>query len=128
MSSCRSRRSSCLAGKLRGITIVSLVLGGPIAAWHPAAARPPENADLSLAFWFEDLMQPVTGLPCCSISDCRRTQSRIMDSHYEALIEGKWLPVPPDKVLERTDNPTGQAVVCWLPWTGILCFVKAPES
>jgi hypothetical protein len=91
-------------------------------------ARPPENTDLIYGLWFERLHQPATDLPCCSISDCRPTESRVVGSRYEALVEGKWLAVPPETVVEATDNPTGRAVVCWLPWSGILCFVKGPEG
>jgi len=93
-----------------------------------AAARPPEKSDLKLGLWFEDLRQPTTDLPCCNISDCRQTESRFVANHYEALIEGHWVLVPPNAIVDRTDNPTGHAVACWLPWGGILCFVKAPES
>ena len=35
--------------------------------------------------------------------------------------------MPPDKILQRTDNPTGRAVVCWTPQRGIMCFVRATE-
>ncbi len=40
------------------------------------------------------------------------------------LIEGQWLPVPREKVLNRSDNPTGRAVVCWTRILGILCFIR----
>ena len=46
----------------------------------------------------------------------------------EALIGEAWFVVPSDKVLQRTDNPTGRAVVCWTPQRGIVCFVRATES
>ena len=59
---------------------------------------------------------------------CRATEYRIEADHYEALIGGTWHVVPPDKILQRTDNPTGHAVVCWTPQRGILCFVRATES
>ncbi|HLI13237.1 MAG TPA: hypothetical protein VKY65_16715 [Alphaproteobacteria bacterium] len=91
-------------------------------------AKPPENADPALAPWFQSLRQPGTGFLCCSISDCRPTDSRIKDGHYEAWIDHKWISVPADKILQRTDNPTGQAVVCWTPRLGILCFVPGAES
>jgi hypothetical protein len=44
------------------------------------------------------------------------------------LIGEAWFAVPADKILQRTDNPTGRAVVCWTPQRGILCFVRATES
>jgi hypothetical protein len=93
-----------------------------------AVARPPPNADMSLAPWFESLQQPGTGMSCCSIADCRQTDFRIQDGHYQALIEGQWRVVPPQVVLERMDNPTGRAVVCYSPYRGIMCFIKGPET
>jgi hypothetical protein len=93
-----------------------------------ADAEPPPNADPALAPWFRSLMQPGTSISCCSFSDCRTTDSRIQGDHYEALIGDKWFVVPPEKILQRTDNPTGRAVVCWTPQRGILCFVRATES
>lgn len=93
-----------------------------------AQARPPPNADMTLAPWFEGLRQPGTGMSCCSIADCRQTDFRINGSHYEALVEGEWREVPPDKILERMDNPTGRAVVCYTPSRGIMCFIRGPET
>jgi hypothetical protein len=93
-----------------------------------ADADPPPNADPALAPWFRSLLQPGTSISCCSISDCRATDYRIEGDHYEALIGEKWFVVPQDKILQRTDNPTGRAVVCWTPQRGIVCFVRATES
>ena len=96
----------------------------------PAAAdaQPPANADPALGPWFRSLLVPGTSISCCSVTDCRPTEYRIEADHYEALIGGSWLVVPADKILQRTDNPTGHAVVCWTPQRGILCFVRATES
>jgi hypothetical protein len=93
-----------------------------------AHAQPPEGADPNLAPWFGSLRQPGTGTSCCSIADCRATDYRLMSDHYEVLIEDKWLAVPPDKILQRVDNPVGRAVVCWTPQLGIMCFVRATET
>jgi hypothetical protein len=93
-----------------------------------AGADPPSNADPALAPWFRSLVQPGTSISCCSVSDCRATEYRIEADHYEALIGEAWFAVPPDKILQRTDNPTGHAVVCWTPQRGIVCFIRATES
>lgn len=93
-----------------------------------AQAHPPKNANMSYAPWFRSLRQPGTGMSCCSIADCRQTSFRIKGNHYEALIDGTWKTVPPDRILSRTDNPTGEAVVCYTPYLGIMCFVKGPET
>ncbi len=93
-----------------------------------AAAQPPPDADPALAPWFRGLLQPGTTISCCSVADCRATEYRIISDHYEALVGGKWLAVPPEKILQRTDNPTGHAIVCWTPQRGIMCFVRESES
>ncbi|HEY7579320.1 MAG TPA: hypothetical protein VH855_17140 [Acetobacteraceae bacterium] len=94
----------------------------------PAIARPPPNADMSLAPWFQGLRQPGTGISCCSIADCRPTDFRTQGDHYEAMIDGQWHQVPTATILERMDNPTGRAVVCYTPTRGIMCFVRGPET
>ncbi len=57
-------------------------------------ARPPPNADMSLAPWFQGLRQPGTGISCCSMADCRQTDFRIAGSHYQALVDNEWREVP----------------------------------
>jgi hypothetical protein len=93
-----------------------------------ALAAPPENADPTLGPWYQSLKQPGSGVSCCSIADCRQVDYRTEGDHYEALIDGKWLLVPPERVLAHETNPTGHGVVCWTPWQGILCFVTAAET
>lgn len=93
-----------------------------------ACAAPPPDADPALAPWFRDLRVPGTGRSCCSVADCRPAEARTRGDHYEVLIEGRWIAVPPERVLDRADNPTGRAVVCWTPTRGILCFVRGPEA
>ncbi len=92
-----------------------------------ARAQPPENSDPELAPWFQGLRAP-NGSSCCSIADCRITDYRTDGSNYEALIEGRWLLVPPERVLDHIPNPTGRAVVCYAPALGILCFVRPDET
>jgi hypothetical protein len=81
-----------------------------------------------MAPWFNSLQQPGSGISCCSIADCRRTDSRIVGDHYEVMIDGEWRAVPPSAVVDRDDNPTGRAVVCYTPARGIMCFIKAPDA
>jgi len=98
------------------------------SAAEPARGAPPENADSSLAPWFESLKQPGTRVGCCSVADCRPVDSRIVEDHYEALIAGRWMRVPPGRVLDHVPNPIGRAVACWTPSYGILCFVRPTEA
>jgi hypothetical protein len=104
-----------------------------------ARAAPPENADPALAPWFRSLEVPGSNhRSCCSQSDCRPVEYRISGDYYEALItpeqfsqqgitEPRWVPVPWDRILQRVDNPTGKAILCWLSGTGVLCFVRPTE-
>src|SRR3974377_194340 len=93
-----------------------------------AGAQPPADADPALGPWFRSLALPGTSIASCSVTDCRATEYRIEADHYEALIGGSWQVVPPDKILQRTDNPTGHPVVCWTPQGGDLCFRGANAS
>jgi len=107
-----------------------LAVGSAIlfAGGDTVSAAPPENADPSLAPWFQSLRQPGTGISCCSLADCRVTEYRTDAVGYEALIDNKWLAVPQERVLEHISNPTGRAIVCYHPGTGILCFVRPSET
>lgn len=92
-----------------------------------AGAAPPDNADSALATWFRSLRAP-NGTACCTIADCRRATHRLTTEGYEVMIGDQWVAVPSERVLRRTDNPTGEAVVCRVPGTTlILCFVRPPD-
>lgn len=90
-------------------------------------AAPPKNADPALATWFRSLKAP-NGTACCAVADCRRAAHRLTKDGYEVLIANQWIAVPWERVLRRTDNPSGEAVVCRQPGTTlILCFVRPPD-
>jgi hypothetical protein len=112
--------------KLSTIAVTSLSALAIFMAM-PTRGAPPENADPALAEWFQSLRQPGTGFSCCSISDCRPVSYRVGQNGYEVLIEEKWRPVPPEKVLSARENPLGRAVVCWTPAMGVMCFVRGTE-
>jgi len=97
-----------------------------LSAWVRAA--PPADADPALSPWFQSLRQPDTGVSCCSVADCRPVDFRTSAGGYEVWIDERWQRVPPEKVLQRADNPVGQAIVCWTKLLGIMCFVRAPET
>jgi hypothetical protein len=106
------------------ITTWAVILIGAKVALGAA----PDGADPALAPWYQSLRQPGTGVSCCSIADCRTTDYRPRGDGYEAMIDGNWVDVPPDKVLQHMPNPTGRAVVCWTPQRGVLCFVCPAET
>jgi hypothetical protein len=35
---------------------------------------------------------------CCNLLDCRPTQSRMIDDHYEVKVDGEWVRVPVDTI------------------------------
>lgn len=112
-----------------------MAVAAGLALSQAAVAAPPDNPNPALAPWFESLKQPGTGASCCSIADCRTVEFRQDRDGYEVLIDGRWklsapfwLRVPPNRIIDRTDNPTNRAVVCFTPEAGILCFVRPAES
>ena len=48
---------------------------------------------------------------CCSLMDCRPTQSRMTGDHYEVKVDDEWVPVPNDKI-NNVVAPDGGAHVC----------------
>jgi hypothetical protein len=105
----------------------SLVIIAYISWAAVSAAAPPDHADPALATWFRSLKAP-NGTACCTAADCRRASHRVSANGYEVMIDDKWVVVPWERVLRRTDNPTGEAVVCRVPGTTlILCFVRPPD-
>jgi hypothetical protein len=118
----------CRIGKLAPLLYGSMIIAGKLFAAGPSLAAPPQNADPALAPWFQSLKAP-NGTGCCSVADCRRAESRLSTAGYEVMIGDRWHAVPWERVLRRTDNPTGQAIVCYVPDTElILCFVRPPEA
>lgn len=108
------------------VVMLSVCLGIPLAA--PGA--PPDGADPGspIGQWFRSLVQPYTGITCCSIADCRPVEYRIAADHYEVAIDGGWVAVPAEKIVHR-ENPTGHAILCRRPATTmIFCFVPAYET
>ena len=51
------------------------------------------------------------GSSCCDHMDCRPTQSRMIDDHYEVKVDDEWVPVAKDKIINVV-APDGGAHVC----------------
>ena len=60
---------------------------------------------------FYDHLLQKDGSSCCNHSDCRPTQSRMVDNHYEVKVDGQWVTVRKDKILNVV-APDGGAHVC----------------
>lgn len=114
----------------RTLMLAAALVAGIVAGLTYGFAAPPPGADPNseMGRWFQSLRQPGTGSSCCSLSDCRFTDYRAGADGYEALVAGRWIAVPPDKILHGITNPTGRAVVCARPEGTILCFVTPDET
>jgi hypothetical protein len=108
--------------------IIPLAVCASVGASVSSLAAPPNNADPALAAWFRSLKAP-NGSGCCDVADCRRASSRMTPTGYEVMIDGQWIRVPWERVLRRTHNPTGEAVVCYSQMAVeiIFCFVRPPD-
>jgi hypothetical protein len=77
--------------------------------------------------WFKSVMAP-NGVPCCDISDGRRTSYDVRGGAYWVPIEGEWMMVPERAIIRDRGNPVGEAVVWYVHHRGsiiISCFVPA---
>ena len=132
-----------VALSLAVLAMVGLSYGQPPAGTDP-------NSPISK--WFQGLTDPISHGSCCSEADCRPTEAhQTKNGHWEALVTrenypqfsldtDKWVIVPDNRVLIRTENPTGRPVLCWNPavhfggftssepTNGVLCFVVPEES
>ena len=85
--------------------------------------------------WYKDLKQPGTGYSCCNGTmngvdgDCRPTRAYLQDDGtWKAMINGRWMPVPPRVVLQRL-APDGNSHICAGKSGMIYCFIGgSPKS
>jgi len=85
--------------------------------------------------WYKELKQPGTGYSCCNGTvngiegDCRPTRAYIQDDGtWRALIDGRWVPVPPRVVLKQL-APDGNSHICASRSGLIYCFLGgSPKS
>jgi hypothetical protein len=125
---CSALSSRCVVGS--AIVTTLLLLSSASTAHQPGV----EFAD-----WFRSLKVPGIERPlnpqdasCCSPErDCQTTDYETDGGRYWIKAEGERIEVSPDKILQRTDNPTGRAVACLRHYNGhpvVHCFVRPPES
>src|SRR5262249_58504759 len=61
--------------------------------------------------FYSKLRRSDGGGSCSNVIDCRPTQSRMVDGHYEVKVDGVWTLVPSDKINDVV-APDGGAHVC----------------
>jgi hypothetical protein len=82
--------------------------------------------------FYSKLVRKDTNVSCCNLSDCRPTQSRMVDDHYEVKVDGAWLRVPKEAI-QNVSAPDGGAHVCAPEQVGaakgkVYCVVLPPET
>jgi hypothetical protein len=48
--------------------------------------------------FYEHLLKK-DGSSCCNHADCRPTESRMVGDHYEVKLDGQWMPVRKDQII-----------------------------
>ena len=100
----------------------------------------PNNGHAESHDWYKGLKQPGTGYSCCNgevkgpngqvvEGDCRPTRAYLNeDGTWKAMIDGRWMPVPPRVVLKNL-APDGNSHVCAGKSGMIYCFIGgSPKS
>jgi hypothetical protein len=82
--------------------------------------------------FYSTLVRKDTKTSCCNMSDCRPTESRMVDDHYEVKVDGAWVSVPKEAI-QNISAPDGGAHVCAPPQVGatkgkVYCVVLPPET
>jgi hypothetical protein len=116
--------------------VVSVSLGGALSALLFLNAAAQEGYfgvghDKWHRGFYDHLLQR-DGSSCCNHSDCRPTQSRMVDDHYEVKVDGQWVTVRKDKILKVVAPDAGAHVCAPHQIEGdeglIYCVVLPPEG
>ena len=103
----------------------------------PAVAQPPEGADMRYAPFYHSLEQPITGWPCCSVSDCRPIADdkiRFTETAIEVFIDKKtfgntapdeWVKVPENRIIQHDDPKNDPSTGLDRPQNPIVCWYNA---
>lgn len=106
----RTGRTAKLA--LAGFALLGTIVAA-VAVCTPAVAHDNgqfTNVTPAVRTWFHGVRSP-TGVPCCDIADGHRTDFQMRKNKYWVPINGTWMPVPPQAVVNNSGNPVGDAVV-----------------
>ena len=94
-----------------------VVLGTVLSFSVPAATQEGDHGhdhDRWHGEFYSKLLRPDTKTSCCNLADCRPTEIRPSNDHYEVKKDGRWIRVPPDKIV-KTVAPDGGAHICAPP-------------
>jgi hypothetical protein len=107
-------------------TCLASAQGGPLFSRHGV------GHDTWHAQFYSKLAKDDGG-SCCNFNDCRPTLSRSVGNHYEVLVDGVWVAVPPDTI-RKVIAPDHGAHVCApsralaVQPAMIYCVVLPPEG
>jgi hypothetical protein len=120
------------------LTLGKLALASALSlSSMPALAEPGDHGeghDRWHAEFYSKLLRPDTKTSCCSLADCRPTEVRATGDHYEVKKDGRWIRVPPEKIV-KVASPDGGAHICappsnssvWKP-DDVFCIVLPSEG
>lgn len=120
---------------MRALLAFALALCAGAVMAHPGNCR---GGDQALAAWIDDLQNPATGLSCDQFDPhvLGGADWRHEGDHYQIRIANRWRDVPAPAVIDRSDNPTGNAVAFYVGAADhdgsvaplVYCFIRPAES
>ena len=116
-----------------------LVFALSLCAAGAAAAHSGFSAgDPALTAWIGDLQNPATGVACDNFDPhlLGNADWRYDAGHYQIRIADQWRDVPAPAVIDRIDNPTGNAVAFYVGAADhdgsvaplVYCFVRPAQT
>jgi hypothetical protein len=119
-SLCRCMRLACVA-------VSTMFLVSTAAAQHQ---HPPQDEALHEKFYSSWYMPDNPAKSCCNKADCYPTEVKFVGGNVYARRreDGKYIPIPPQKVERNRDNPDGRSHVCapppnsFYPPDTVFCF------
>jgi hypothetical protein len=99
------------------------LLAMPVQAQEDGQGRaalhrhPPQDQPLHEKFYSAWHMPDNPGVSCCNQADCYPTEIKYVDGEIYAKRreDGKYIPIPPQKVERNRDNPDGRNHLCAPP-------------
>lgn len=84
---------------------------------HAARHHPPQDMALHEKFYSTWHMPDHPSTSCCNNADCYPTEIEVVDGNIYAKRreDGKYIPIPPEKVERNRDNPDGRNHLCAPP-------------
>jgi hypothetical protein len=94
-----------------------------IAARADEHHHPPQDAPLHEQFYSTWMRPDQPDKSCCNKRDCAPvTQVRRVGNRWQALRDGEWLTIPPEKIEVNRDSPDGRSHLCAIGLS-VICFV-----